>query len=97
MDRMYEDVLAFETALGVRFEWVLRVGDFGVWPDASRVDKATKKHDGAGEPSTPSSPSGCPSAIRWTSGRSIRGAPAPTADGSGPSEAPTSRLAVSRH
>jgi hypothetical protein len=49
MDRMYEDVLAFETALGERFEWVLHVGDFGVWPDANRIDKATKKHDGAGD------------------------------------------------
>ena len=48
MDKMYEDVLAFEGALGVRFEWVLHVGDFGVWPDANRIDKATKKHDGAG-------------------------------------------------
>jgi hypothetical protein len=31
-DRLFEDVLAFEEALGVRFEWVLHVGDFGVWP-----------------------------------------------------------------
>ena len=45
MDRLYEDVLAFEAALGVRFEWVLHVGDFGVWPDP-RIEKATKKHDG---------------------------------------------------
>jgi len=37
MDRMYEDVLAFESALGVRFEWVLHVGDFGVWPDPKRI------------------------------------------------------------
>jgi len=49
MDRMYEDVLAFEAALGVRFEWVLHVGEFGVWPDANRIAKATKKHDGAGD------------------------------------------------
>lgn len=42
IDRMYEDVLAFEVAVGVRFECVLHVGDFGIWPDASRVDKATK-------------------------------------------------------
>lgn len=41
--------LAFEAALSVRFEWVLHVGDFGIWPDANRVDKATKKHDGAGD------------------------------------------------
>jgi hypothetical protein len=33
MDRLYEDVLAYESAFGVRFEWVLHVGDFGVWPD----------------------------------------------------------------
>jgi hypothetical protein len=46
MDRMYEDVLAFEAALGVRFEWVLHVGDLGVWPDPNRVDKATKKRSG---------------------------------------------------
>lgn len=30
IDRMYEDVLAFEEALGVRFSWVLHVGDFGI-------------------------------------------------------------------
>lgn len=49
MDHLYEDVLAFESALGIRFEWVLHVGDFGIWPDPNRVDKATKKHDGAGD------------------------------------------------
>lgn len=37
MDRMYDDVLTFEAALGVRFEWVLHVGDFGVWPDPNRI------------------------------------------------------------
>jgi hypothetical protein len=49
MDRMYDDVLAFEAMLGVRFEWVLHVGDFGVWPDPNRIDRATKQHDGAGD------------------------------------------------
>lgn len=49
LDRMFEDVLAFEATLGARFEWVLHVGDFGIWPDPNRVDKATKKHDGAGD------------------------------------------------
>jgi hypothetical protein len=29
MDQMYDDVLAFESTLGVPFEWVLHVGDFG--------------------------------------------------------------------
>jgi hypothetical protein len=27
MDRLYDDVLAFEEALGVRFDYVLHVGD----------------------------------------------------------------------
>lgn len=49
MDRLYDDVLAFEESLGVRFDYVLHVGDFGVWPDPDRVDKATRKHDGAGD------------------------------------------------
>ena len=49
LDRLYDDILDFEVALGVRFEWVLHVGDIGVWPDINRVDSATRKHDGAGD------------------------------------------------
>jgi hypothetical protein len=30
MDRLYHDVLAFEASLGIRFDYVLHVGDFGV-------------------------------------------------------------------
>jgi hypothetical protein len=48
MDRLYQDVFKFEAALGVRFDYVLHVGDFGV-PDPSRIDKATRHHDGAGD------------------------------------------------
>ena len=48
MDRMYDDILAFEVSLGIRFAWVLHVGDFGIWPDPARVDKATLNHEGAG-------------------------------------------------
>src|ERR1700730_3716716 len=47
--RLYEDVFAFETSLGSRFDWVLHVGDFGVWPDEASVDRATRAHDGAGD------------------------------------------------
>lgn len=43
------DVLALERVLGKRFDWVLHVGDFGVWPDLSRIDRAARKHDGAGD------------------------------------------------
>lgn len=49
MGRLYHDVLAFESALGGRFDWVLHVGDFGVWPDPGRIDRASRKHDGAGD------------------------------------------------
>lgn len=49
LDRMYAGVLAFELSLGVRFDQVLHVGDFGVWPDPARVDGATRRHDGAGD------------------------------------------------
>ncbi len=49
MDRFYEDVLTFENHLAVRFAWILHVGDFGVWPDPNRLDKATWNHGGAGD------------------------------------------------
>lgn len=49
IDRLYHDVFAFESSLGVRFDYVLHVGDFGIWPDPNRIDKATRHHDGAGD------------------------------------------------
>jgi hypothetical protein len=49
LDRFFGDLLVFEAALGVRFEAVLQVGDFGVWPDPARIDRATRKHEGAGD------------------------------------------------
>lgn len=49
LDQMYTGVLAFEEALAVRFDFVLHVGDFGIWPDPNRIDGATKRHDGAGD------------------------------------------------
>ena len=49
LDRLYADVLAFERELGRSFAHVLQVGDFGVWPDPARVDRATRDHDGAGD------------------------------------------------
>lgn len=49
IDRLYDDVLRFEAALEVRFDHVLHVGDFGVWPDPDRIDRATRRHDGAGD------------------------------------------------
>ena len=49
MERLYDDVLAFEAALCSRFDWVLHVGDFGIWPDPERIDRGTRNHDGAGD------------------------------------------------
>ncbi len=49
VNRFYDEVLAFEESLGARFAWVLHVGDFGIWPDPTRIDGATKRHDGAGD------------------------------------------------
>lgn len=49
LDRLYADVLAFEAALGETFDHVLHVGDFGIWPDPDRLDRATRAHEGAGD------------------------------------------------
>ena len=49
LDRMYDDVLSFETALGAQFAWILHVGDFGIWPDPDRIDRGARRHDGAGD------------------------------------------------
>lgn len=49
IDRMYDDILAFEAVLGMRFAWILHVGDFGIWPDPQRIDRAARAHDGAGD------------------------------------------------
>jgi len=46
---LYEQVAAFEEILHAKFEAVIQVGDIGVWPDPERLDRATRKHDGAGD------------------------------------------------
>lgn len=49
LEKMYSNVLAFEASLGICFDLLLHVGDFGIWPDPLRLDKATQKHGGAGD------------------------------------------------
>jgi hypothetical protein len=49
IERLYDDVLAFEAALSVRFDWVPHVGDFGIWPNPEKIDRATRNHDCAGD------------------------------------------------
>jgi hypothetical protein len=63
----YQDVFAFEVSLGVCFDYVPLVGDFGIWPDPNRIDKATRHHDGVGD------------FPAWL--REGRGAPRPTSSG----------------
>ncbi|MGD0837032.1 MAG: metallophosphoesterase [Polyangia bacterium] len=49
IDRLYAEVAAFERNPGRPFDMVLHVGDFGIWPDPTRTDKATRGRDGAGD------------------------------------------------
>lgn len=49
LDRFYDNVLAFEQVLGLCFDWVLHVGDFGIWPEPARIDRATRKHGDIGD------------------------------------------------
>jgi Icc-related predicted phosphoesterase len=49
IDQMFDHVLQFEQQLGVSFDVVLHVGDFGAWPDPGKLDKATVKRDGPGD------------------------------------------------
>ena len=49
LNRFYDNVLAFEDLLGLRFDWILHVGDFGIWPDPERIDRATRKHGDIGD------------------------------------------------
>ncbi len=49
IDRFYENLLSFEASLGCRFDWVLHVGDFGIWPDPARIDRATRKRGDIGD------------------------------------------------
>jgi hypothetical protein len=42
MNKLYDEVLDFEASLGIRFDFVLHVGDFGIWPDPTKIDKGTR-------------------------------------------------------
>jgi predicted phosphodiesterase len=49
MERFYSVVLTFEAAVSAHFDWVLHLGDFGIWPDPEKIDRGTRNHDGAGD------------------------------------------------
>jgi Icc-related predicted phosphoesterase len=49
LDQFYRDIADFERSLGVKFDWALHVGDFGIWPDPTKADKATLKHGDIGD------------------------------------------------
>ncbi len=46
---LYRGIAMLEEALGQQVDLVLQVGDFGIWPDPSRIDVAARNHGGAGE------------------------------------------------
>ena len=60
IERLYDDVLASEVALGVRFDWMLHVGGFGIWPDPERIDCGACNHDGDPEVDVLARPRGLP-------------------------------------
>ena len=45
---MYAEVVAFESTLSIRFDYVLQVGDFGIWTNDGVVDRATRNHGDVG-------------------------------------------------
>jgi hypothetical protein len=49
MNKLYDEVQDFEASLGIRFDFVLHVGDFSVWPDPTKIDKGTRNHEGVGD------------------------------------------------
>jgi hypothetical protein len=50
MNKLYDEVQDFEASLGIRFDFVLHVGDFGIWPDPNSMVGVT-----GFEPATPTS------------------------------------------
>jgi len=49
INKMYEEIQAFEDRLDVIFSYILQVGDFGIWTKDSIVDRATKNHGDVGD------------------------------------------------
>jgi len=49
LDKFQEAILSTEKKIGVKAEWVLNTGNFGIWPDPMRAGRAVKKHGGAGD------------------------------------------------
>lgn len=46
---LYKTIEKFESMLGVKFDALLQVGDFGIWIDEKRHDGITKLHNKTGE------------------------------------------------
>lgn len=48
-DWLNESVAKLEKKIGVQADWILSSGNFGIWPDPLRADRATRKNGGAGD------------------------------------------------
>ena len=44
VSQFYDKVLDLENKLGVQADWILQTGNFGVWPDPLKIDRATRHH-----------------------------------------------------
>ncbi len=42
---LYERVMSLEQRVGVKADWVLQTGNFGVWPDPQRIDRHTRQNN----------------------------------------------------
>lgn len=42
--QFYDKVLDLEKELGIRADWVLQTGSYGVWPDPIKMDRTTRRY-----------------------------------------------------
>lgn len=45
INRFYDDVDMLEKELGIKADWVLQTGNFGIWPDPARATKRANSSD----------------------------------------------------
>jgi Icc-related predicted phosphoesterase len=44
LTQFYDKVFSLENKLGLQADWILQTGNFGVWPDPLKIDRATRQH-----------------------------------------------------
>lgn len=46
--RFYDNVKSFSNEFQFKFDWVIQLGDFGVWPEVKKMDAASRRHGDMG-------------------------------------------------